>query len=352
MYRILYLYCEVMPYNVIAMEALLELNSELIIDVISWGDNKKLTPYCPPKNKRINYYSEFNFTYSQLLEFYLKSSYSLIYVCNRREKKYLKLAMFAKKMHNILIVGQTDEQLIPSIRQCIKKLLSYFLYRRYFDFMFATGLPQYEFLRFLGFKKKQILFGAYTANTELFNSNYLKNPEKKVSDQKVILFVGRLEEEKGIRILLNTIKRFSSDSLKLIMVGNGSLCIDVEDEVRVEYFKFMEQKKLLELLPTVDFFILPSTYEPWGVVIHEMAAAGLPILCSDCVGARWSFVINNYNGFVFKSNSISALYDCLFKAINLSEEKINLFKVRSFELSKSIKPELWAESINGLIYDK
>jgi glycosyltransferase involved in cell wall biosynthesis len=217
--------------------------------------------------------------------------------------------------------------------------------------MFATGLPQYEFLRFLGFKKNQILFGAYTANTELFNSTYLNNPKKKVYNQKVILFVGRLEEEKGIQILLNTVKKISSDKLKLIVVGNGSLRVEIEKETRVEYYKFMEQKSLLELLPKVDFFLLPSTYEPWGVVIHEMAAAGLPILCSDSVGARWSFVINNYNGFVFKSNSSSALYECLLKAINLSEEKLNLFKLRSFELSKSIKPELWAESINGLIYD-
>lgn len=341
-----------MPYNVIALEALLNIDPDIKIDVISWGKDKKLTPYVPPANNRINYYCEGDFTYNDLIYFYQKHSYNLVYICNRREKKYLKLAIYAKQKDKILIIGQTDEQLEPNFRQLIKKIFSYILYRRYFDYMFATGLPQYEFLRFLRFRKNQILLGAYTANTDLFNVNYINFPYRRINDQKRVLFLGRLEKEKGLSILLESIKRFSPEKLKLVVVGNGKLKNEVLKSDIVEYHEFMDQESILKLLPTIDFFILPSVYEPWGVVIHEMASAGIPILCSDHVGSRWSFVYNNYNGFIFESGSITDLTKCLSKVVNISEGRLNEFKKRTFELSHSIKPALWAESIYSFIYDK
>ena len=93
---ILVLYCEIMPYNVIAFESLIKINPEVQIDVISWGKQKKLTPFQPPPLDRVNYYDEKDFEYNDLKNLYLLNRYKLVYVCNRREKKYLKLASFVK----------------------------------------------------------------------------------------------------------------------------------------------------------------------------------------------------------------------------------------------------------------
>lgn len=347
--KILILYCEIMPYNVIAFDSLLKINIEVEIDVISWGIDKKLTPYEPPKHERIKYFDEKVFSFNDLKLLYKKNDYKLIYICNRREKKFLKLAQYVRNQ-NTIVIGQSDEQLYNTPRQYLKKILSYFLYRRYFDYMFVPGYYQYEFMRFLNFKKEKILIGAYTADVKLFNDFY-ENSIKTINSSVIkFLYIGRLEDEKGIILLLNALENFKSRfKFKLIVIGNGSLKDFILKYDFVEYHPFLEQKNLLKELTDISFFILPSKYEPWGVVIHEMVAAGIPVICSDACGAKAAFVFNNYNGFIFKNESIVSLSNILLKAFTISEKKLIQFKSRSNELSKSVKPDLWGETINSFI---
>lgn len=349
--RILVLYCEIMPYNVIAFESLLKINPEVQIDVISWGKQKKLTPFQPLPLDRVNYYDEKNFEYNDLKNLYLLNRYELVYVCNRREKKYLKLASFVKNDLTI-VIGQSDEQLYNSPRQYLKKIFSYYLYRRHFDYMFVPGYYQYEFMRFLNFKKDRILIGAYTANVKLFNDYYENNINKfKLNSSTInLLYIGRLEDEKGIVFLLKTLYNLKNRfNFKLVIIGNGSLKNIVLKYDFVEYHSFLEQKHLLNLLNDISFFILPSIYEPWGVVIHEMVAAGIPVICSDACGAKAAFVFDNYNGYIFKNKSSVSLTNTLIKSFSISEKKLYDFKIRSNELSKSITPDLWGETINSFI---
>lgn len=338
-----------MPYNVIAFDSLLNINPEVEIDVISWGKDKKLTPYDPQKLERVNYYDEKDFEFKDLKLLYLKNDYKLIYVCNRREKKYLKLALFVKKF-TTLVIGQSDEQLYNTPRQYLKKLLSYILYRRYFDYMVVPGYYQYEFMRFLNFKKEKIRIGAYTANIKLFNDYYDKNLLNIDNSLNKLLFIGRLEEEKGIILLLNTLEELKHQfNFKLVIIGNGTLKDLVLKYEFVEYHPFLEQKIFLNLLNDISFFILPSKYEPWGVVIHEMVAAGIPVICSNSCGAKAAFVFDNYNGFVFENQSSLSLTNTLIKAFSISDSKYYKFKRRSNELSKAITPDLWGETINSFI---
>ena len=78
--RILVLYCEIMPYNVVSFKSLLKINENVIIDVISWGLDKKLTPYQPEVIDRVNYFQEQEFDFKKLKELYLSNHYSLVYV--------------------------------------------------------------------------------------------------------------------------------------------------------------------------------------------------------------------------------------------------------------------------------
>jgi glycosyltransferase involved in cell wall biosynthesis len=340
-----------MPYNAVALESLTKLNLNLEVDVFSWGKKKKLTPYNPPVIERVNFYNEENYDFDKLLTLYKHKNYKLIYICNRREKKYLKLAKFARK-NSTIIIGQSDEQLFNTFRQYLKKVFSYFLYRQYFDLMCVPGYYQYEFMRFLGFKKDQVLIGAYTANIEIFNKFYLSNRTFYHRKCKNLLYLGRLEKEKGLNLLIQSLNSLKSDfEFNLKIIGSGSQRDLIENVDFVEYHPFMGQEDLINQLEDIDFFVLPSNYEPWGVVIHEMAAAGIPIICSDSCGARSAFVFNNYNGFVFKNNSEKSLNSCLQSAFNISTDRMIEFKKRSYELSKFITPQLWAETINSYLVE-
>jgi glycosyltransferase involved in cell wall biosynthesis len=348
--KILILYCEVMPYNVAAFDSLINLNIDVEIDVISWGSDKKLTPYKPKPMERVNYFQEADYDFKALKILFLLNRYKLVYVCNRREKKYLKLALFVKK-YSTLVIGQSDEQLYNTLRQHVKKVFSYFLYRRYFDFMFVPGYYQYEFMRFLQFKKNEILIGAYTANTKLFNDFYVKNQTLHAkSTPQYFLYIGRLEDEKGLLLVLNALDKLKQlYSFKFIIVGNGKLLNKILEYDFVEHYPFLEQESLINLLRDISFFILPSNFEPWGVVIHEMTAAGIPVICSDACGARAAFVFDSYNGFVFENHSHESVTKVLIKAFSVSVNQLNIFKRRSNELSKSVTPDLWGETINSFI---
>ena len=57
----------------------------------------------------------------------------------------------------------------------------------------------------------------------------------------------------------------------------------------------------------------------------------------------------NYNGFIFKSLDTISLKDTLIKAYNLPGNRIQEFKKRSFELSKSVTPDVWGDTISSFV---
>ncbi len=66
----------------------------------------------------------------------------------------------------------------------------------------------------------------------------------------------------------------------------------------------MSQDVLIKEIQKSGCFILPSIFEPWAVVIHEFACAGLPIIATEVCGATPHFVINGFNGLSIKSKKM------------------------------------------------
>ena len=64
----------------------------------------------------------------------------------------------------------------------------------------------------------------------------------------------------------------------------------------VEMLGFVQPDDLPAVLERAGCLVLPSRFEPWGVVVHEAAAAGLPIVCTPVCGAATRLVLDGYNG--------------------------------------------------------
>ena len=204
----------------------------------------------------------------------------------------------------------------------------------------------FNFLIFI--KKEKIIFPQYCADTPLFQQAYGNS----VSDRKGILFLGRLHSVKGIDMLINVHKElFYSGKIsdKLIIVGDGPLKNTLElSAEHIEYYPFMSQKEILSIMSKAKYFCLPSNSEPWGVVIHEAAAAGLPIVTTTNCGAASSFVKQGYNGYFFEPGNAFKLKDILLKMNEKNQQEIHNMGKRSFELSKQIHPEMWADILLNL----
>ena len=111
-------------------------------------------------------------------------------------------------------------------------------------------------------------------------------------EEKIILYVGRLVYEKGIHILINAVpKVLSKANAKFIIVGSGYMKEQLLGIVRgmglehkVLFEGFMDEQSLLRLQKCADVTVVPSLFEPFGIVALEAMAAKSPVVVSDTGG--------------------------------------------------------------------
>lgn len=129
------------------------------------------------------------------------------------------------------------------------------------------------------------------------------------------LFVGRLEEEKGVRVLLDAWSRADlGDGAVLALAGEGPLR---EEAARrpagAQALGFVPRDHLPALYAAADVLVLPSIrtatfLEPWGLVVNEAMHQGTPVITSDAVGAaRGGLVQDGRNGLVVPERNAEAL---------------------------------------------
>ena len=111
-------------------------------------------------------------------------------------------------------------------------------------------------------------------------------------EEKIVLFVGRLVYEKGIHVLINAVpKILSKVNAKFIIVGSGYMKEQLLNIVRsmglehkVLFEGFMDEPTLLKLQQVADVSVVPSLFEPFGIVALEAMAARSPVVASDTGG--------------------------------------------------------------------
>lgn len=123
---------------------------------------------------------------------------------------------------------------------------------------------------------------------------------------KRFLFIGRYAKEKGIDVLVDAYVAYRQrhvDPWPLTVCGRGSLANLFADVPGISDEGFVSPEKQPALMALHGAFVLASVHEPWGVVIGEAAAAGMPIICTDSCGASVELVRQDYNGFVVPAGS-------------------------------------------------
>ena len=111
-------------------------------------------------------------------------------------------------------------------------------------------------------------------------------------EEKIVLYVGRLVYEKGIHILINAVpKILSKVDAKFIIVGSGYMKEQLLNIVRsmglehkVLFEGFLDEETLVKLQKVADVSVVPSLFEPFGIVALEAMAAKSPVVVSDTGG--------------------------------------------------------------------
>ena len=126
-----------------------------------------------------------------------------------------------------------------------------------------------------------------------------------------LLFVGRLEREKGVPVLLDAWRRAGlGPDAELLVAGDGPVAVD-GDGVRA--LGQVPREKLPALYAAADALVLPSVrtatfLEPWGLVVNEAMQQGTPVIATDAVGAAaGGLVRDGRNGLVAPAGDAAAL---------------------------------------------
>jgi glycosyltransferase involved in cell wall biosynthesis len=159
----------------------------------------------------------------------------------------------------------------------------------------------------------------------------------------VVLFCAKLQPWKRPFDLLRAFSAISERNAYLIFAGEGPLRLALESEARslgdrVRFLGFVNQSELPETYTSADLFVLPSDYEPFGVVVNEAMLCRCPVVVSDRVGARFDLVRQGETGFVFPAGNVSALTHVL-KDLLIAPERLQQLGNAARERMRSWAPE-------------
>ncbi|MGB9953253.1 glycosyltransferase family 4 protein [Haloarcula marismortui] len=123
-------------------------------------------------------------------------------------------------------------------------------------------------------------------------ATYYPREKKLGEDSLTALFVGRLEERKGVKQILSCVSQ--TDDIEYVFVGSGPFEDHIEElastKGNVTYHGYVtDEERLASIYRDSDVLLLPSQRaETWeelfGIVIIEAMASGIPVIASDCVG--------------------------------------------------------------------
>ena len=165
------------------------------------------------------------------------------------------------------------------------------------------------------------------------------------------LSVGRLNEQKDYPNLLNAISQLDVNlKVRFNIVGDGELRLTIENLIDSMGIKnkvnlLGRRKDIATLMHQSDFFILPSKYEGFGLVVAEAMACGTFVIATDCGGVR---EVLGDTGILVPPQDSQALAQAMQQALSLTDEQISSNNIRArkrieelFSLEKSV--EKWLE---------
>ena len=160
-------------------------------------------------------------------------------------------------------------------------------------------------------------------DTTMFSPSYRKENYFKQNEKKVILFVGRLEEVKGVEYLIDAMEYTEA---KLVIVGGGSLEEALKNkaerfEDRIEFFGPKTHAELREIYPSADVFVMSSVTtqkgakEGFGLVMLEAMASGVPVVAFASGGIP-QLITHNVNGLLCEEKDIKTLAENINKVLH------------------------------------
>ncbi len=253
------------------------------------------------------------------------------------------IAIAAAKWSGTPILFVTDSHSLRSWRTQSPWKLRFkkWLVRRIFSLASAILVSSsggVEYLKSLGISSDHIFLVPTAVDNDWWSEQAAKTDRKgtraawKIPDDgTVALFCAKLQRWKGPMDLLEAFARANIPNSYLVFAGDGPersrlelRATELGLEDRVRFLGFVNQTQLPSTYCMADLFVLPSLFEPFGLVVNEAMLCGLPVAASDCVGAKYDLVRPDENGYIFPAGDVEALTAILRQALPDREKRVRM----------------------------
>jgi glycosyltransferase involved in cell wall biosynthesis len=232
-----------------------------------------------------------------------------------------------------------------SRRRWVESLKSYFVASC--DRFVVPGKSSFAYLQSLGRAADKIFTAPDAVDNDWFedHANIARSQSAELRNRlglpgRFILFVGRLVREKGIFDLLEAYGRLEDDvrsAVGLVFAGDGKSTAELEWSAKrirpgtIHVAGFAQREALAAIYGLADVFVLPTHSDPWGLVVNEAMACGLPVIVTSVAGCAADLVDDGRNGYVVPvadSDKLSRAIDAILRNPELKRQMSALSKER------------------------
>lgn len=187
----------------------------------------------------------------------------------------------------------------------VHKAVRHIVYR-YTSVFIGASSQTGNLFRSYSVDERSIFLSPLCVDNEAFGTN--KGKGKKYD----LLYCGRFVDRKNPLFVVQVLRKLrDSHGLEpsILFVGSGPLEEMTKKQLvslRLERFRFqgfVSQSDLPELYASARIFLFPTLMDPWGVVVNEACASGMPVIASPHAGASGELVIDGVNGYVCELNA-------------------------------------------------
>jgi len=196
---------------------------------------------------------------------------------------------------------------------------------RCFNAYLSYGSAAADYLVEHGAARDKIAVGYNTVDVPLFMK---KADEARRTDQletlrrqypgKVILYVGRFLEFKRVDLLLDALAKMKQGDWTCLLIGWGpegdtlrARCEQADLKGKVHFLDYLPPEQLAPYYALARAFVLPSRWEPWGLVVNEAMACGAPVVVSQGAGCARDLIEEERTGFSYPWDDTDRLAEIL-----------------------------------------
>ncbi|MEQ3507572.1 glycosyltransferase family 4 protein [Enterococcus cecorum] len=256
-------------------------------------------------------------------------SFLILFICRKND---IKIGYFWEKWE----APKKYQSLRRKIKNYILRIVPRSIYSKV-DIIFSPGRKNKDYFLDNGVNVDKIKFIPNSSEVRKCRPKDIKAIYNIPKSNKLILFLGRVLEQKGVDILIEAYLRLDKnlmDSTTLLIAGDGEFleyCKEKYQNKNIVYTGRVNPDERYNFYSQCDIFVYPVTHrfgwvDVWGLTLNEALQFDKLIVATDAVGSAYELIDENINGYISKAGDIDDLSEKIKKSLYFKDRKCLLKK--------------------------